>query len=81
MTGIPDLQVLTLAASEGRVLISHDVHTMTSAFAEFTATTPSGGVLLISQNMPIGSVINGLLRIWEESTAEEWKNRIAWIPL
>jgi hypothetical protein len=81
LTGIPDLQVLALAASEGRLLLSHDVHTMPRAFAEFTITGSSGGLLLISQSMPIGSVINGLLRIWEESTAEEWKNRIAWIPL
>jgi hypothetical protein len=81
LTGIPDLQVLALAASEGRLVPTHDVRTIVSAFEEFTATSPSGGVLLVAQNAPLGPVINALIRIWEESTAEEWKNRLGWIPL
>jgi hypothetical protein len=81
LTGIPDLQVLALAASEGRVVLTHDVRTMVSAFAEFTSTGPSGGVLLVAQTVPVGPVINALIRIWEESSAEEWKNCIGWIPL
>ena len=81
LTGIPDLQVLALAASEGRLLLTHDIRTMVSAFEEFTSANSSGGVLLVAQNAPVGPVINGLIRIWEESSAEEWKNRIGWIPL
>ena len=81
LTGIPDLQVLALAASEGRLLLTHDVRTMVSAFQEFTSTSLSSGVLLVAQNAPLGPVINALIRIWEESSAEEWKNRIGWIPL
>jgi len=49
LTGIPDLQVLALAASEGRVVLTHDVRTMVSAFAEFTSAGPSGGVLLVAE--------------------------------
>lgn len=81
LTGIPDLQVLALAASEGRLLLTHDIRTMVSAFEEFTSTAPCAGVLLVAQNAPIAPVINALIRIWEEYTAEEWKNRITWLPL
>lgn len=79
LTGLPDLQVLALAAAEHRLVVSHDVRTMPSAFAESIASQK--GLILLSQNLPFGEAIHALLRIWEESTAEEWQNRIAWLPL
>jgi hypothetical protein len=81
LTGLPDLQVLALAAAEHRLVVSHDVRTMPSAFAESIASQNGGGLILLSQNLPIGEAIHALLRIWEESTAEERQNRIAWLSL
>src|SRR5258708_37264262 len=50
LTGIPDLQVLALAASEGRVVLTHEVRSMGSAFAAFTSTAPSVVVLVVACN-------------------------------
>jgi hypothetical protein len=38
LAGISDLEVLSLAASSGRVLVSHDKACMPDAFAEFILT-------------------------------------------
>ena len=81
LSGLPDLGVLDLAAAENRILVSHDVRTIPSPLAEFLASNKSAGVLRLSQRMNIGEAITSLIRIWEESTAEEWQNRIVWLPL
>lgn len=37
--------------------------------------------LIISKKLPIDAIVEELLLIWEASSAEEWINRIAKIPL
>ena len=81
LTGMPDVDVMALAANEQRVLVTHDTHTMSVTFSEFLNSRTSAGVLIIAQDLPIGPAINGMVRIWEEETAEDWQNRIAWLPL
>ena len=81
LVGVPDLDVLALAAAETRILVSHDVRTMPAAFAEFIVANNSSGVILLAQSLDIGAAVTILLRIWEDSNAEEWKNRIACLPL
>lgn len=78
---LSDEEVLSLAANEGRVLVSHDHRTMPSHFAKFIATQNSPGVILIAQNLPLREAIEDLLMIWEASTAEEWINHLEFIPL
>jgi Domain of unknown function (DUF5615) len=79
--GLDDQAVLAQAASEGRLLISHDRRTMPGHFANFTATMTSAGVILISQNLSIMQAVEDLILIWEASEAEEWVNRLDALPL
>jgi predicted nuclease of predicted toxin-antitoxin system len=79
LVGMPDSQVLALALAENRVVLTHDVHTMPAAFAKFLTTGSAPGILMVHQKMPIGDAVNAILRIWEESVAEEWRNRIVWL--
>ena len=82
LEGLSDLDVLTLAAAQGRILVSHDFRTMPRHFADFLAIQrTSPGVLLVKQQTPLGSVIEDLLVIWVASTPDDWKNRIVVIPL
>ena len=77
LEGIPDPDVLALAAEQDRILVTHDRQTMPWHFAEFLMigrTCP--GVFLVSQHASIGEVIDALVLIWAGSDAEEWKNRI-----
>lgn len=81
LTGLTDLEVLNFVAQEGRVLVSHDKRTMPRYFAEFAASQSSSGVIIVLQSFPIGEAINHLINIWQTSEAEDWVNRIAYLPL
>jgi hypothetical protein len=81
LEGPLDSQVLERATTEGRVLISHDQSTMPQHFAAFIQTQQSAGLLIVPQHLPYAVVVEELLLIWAASEAEEWINRIAYIPL
>jgi hypothetical protein len=81
LVGLKDPEVLAVAAREGRVLVSHDQKTMPKHFAEFISHLPSPGLLLIPQHLPIAAAVEDLLLIWFASEAEEWVNRIRYLPL
>ncbi len=81
LLGIPDLQVLEVAANAGRILVSHDRRTMPRWFAEFITTKTSAGLLIIPQDLLLRDAIEDLFVIWAVSSAEEWVNRIASIPI
>ncbi|MEA5565882.1 MULTISPECIES: hypothetical protein [unclassified Anabaena] len=81
LEGVKDVEVLAIAAKQGRVLASHDRKTMPSEFAEFISNNQSSGVIIVSRKLPIEIVIEELLLIWAVSSAEEWVDRIAKLPL
>ena len=54
---------------------------MPSEFAEFIANNQSSGVIILSRKLSIEVVIEELLLIWAASSAEEWVNPIAKLPL
>ena len=82
LEGVSDPEVLTLAAAQGRILVSHDFQTMPQHFANFLQSHGSSpGVLLTPQHLPIGDAIEELALIWAASDADEWRNRIQRIPL
>ena len=80
--GMRDTRVLEIAAAERRVLVSHDVSTMPVHFTRFLTTEGmSPGVILIPQSMPISEGIEELVLIWAASEAEEWADRLTFLPL
>ena len=81
LPGRHDMEVLALAAGEGRVLVTHDHQTMPRHFAEFVALNTSPGVLLIPQHLSIAAAAEDLLLIWNATEGEEWINRICYLPL
>jgi hypothetical protein len=77
--GMPDLEVLKLAADDGRVLVSNDLR-MPKHLADFVAVSDSPGLLLVPSRMSIGETIEGLFLCWLSWTAEELRNQIRWLP-
>jgi hypothetical protein len=57
--GIPDSEVLKLAADAGRILVSADVKTMLVHFAEFIADNESPEPILIPSSRSFASIIEG----------------------
>ncbi len=81
LEGMKDLDVLALAARQYRILVSHDRKTMPDAFAQFITTNRSTGVLIVSRNLPLGTIIEELILIWSASSPSEWFDRIVQLPL
>jgi Domain of unknown function (DUF5615) len=81
LRGLDDQEVLAYAAREGRILVSHDRSTMPIHFANFVLAQESPGLILIEQSLPVREAIEDILLIWEASEAEEWINRLEFIPL
>jgi hypothetical protein len=72
---LEDLEVLARAASENRVLITHDRKTMPQQFAEFLgAGNASPGVVVISQKANRSLVIESIVLLWAASEPGEWEN-------
>ncbi len=82
LRGADDPTVLAWAAQEGRILLTHDVTTITKfAYERVTAGSPMPGVIEIRRSVPLGTVIGDLLLIAGASTEEEWENKIGYLPL
>jgi predicted nuclease of predicted toxin-antitoxin system len=82
LAGVPDPNVLAMAAEQDRILVSHDQKTMLRHFADFLqARGSTPGLIVVPQYLPIGRAVEELLLIWGASDAEEWRNRIVTIPL
>lgn len=80
LPGLDDLQVLAIAAAEGRVLVTHDLKTMPRHFADFLRGSTSPGVVIIPQRMPISVAVENLLLIGSATQAAEWVNRLYVVP-
>lgn len=78
--GIPDTEVLRVAADAGRVLVTRDVRTMRVHFQEFVKEGDSPGVLLVPSSRSTGAAIEGLLIVWLTWTPEDLRNQVRWLP-
>ena len=76
-----DPDVLDLAHLSGRVVVSHDVTTMPRWFGQCVEERSCAGLILVPEKVPIRDAIEDLLVIWQVTEAEEWTNRIEWLPL
>ena len=82
LSGAKDSQVLERAAQDGRVLLTHDLSTMTRhAYDRISNGLPMPGVFAVSQSAPIGRVIEDLLLLAECSLQNEWNAQIRYVPL
>lgn len=81
LANLNDKEVLAAAARDGRVLVTHDHRTMPRHFAEFIASQTSPGLLVVPQHLSVAMVADDLLLVWLATEAEEWINRICFLPL
>ena len=82
LAGRDDEEVLAWAASEGRILITHDVTTMKqTAYDRIAAGLPMPGVFEISQDVPIGTAIEEILFLVLCSDQNEWQSQLRFLPL
>jgi hypothetical protein len=82
ISGADDPTVLEWAAKEGRILLTHDLDTMTKyANDRIEQGLPLAGVIFVRDTLPIAKVIDDLLTVLGASEAGEWENRTDFLPL
>lgn len=82
MAGMDDPAVLEWAANEGRVLLTHDVATITRyAYDRVRAGLPMPGVFEVTRHVPIGTAIEEILILAECSLDGEWEGQVRYLPL
>ena len=76
-----DPAVLDWAASQDRIVITHDHRTMRPCAEDrLKEGLPMTGLILVPQAAALGQVIDDLVLIAEATTAEEWKGTIVFLP-
>jgi hypothetical protein len=82
LSGADDPAVLEWASQAGRVLLTHDVNTMTRyAYNRVRELKPMPGVFEVRRNLPIGIAIEEILILAECSLAGEWEGQVRYLPL
>lgn len=77
-----DPKVLEWAAQEGRILLTHDVRTMTKyAYERVLAGLPMPGVIEIKRRLPIGQAVKELLIVVGASEECEWVSQVSYLPI
>lgn len=81
LSGVDDSEVLLIAATEQRIIVTHDRKTMPRHFADFIGSSICSGVFVVPQHAPVNRVIDDLILIWHAAEAEEYVNSIRTLPL
>ena len=82
LSGVDDPTVLAWAAQRGRVLLTHDVATMTQyAYQRIRKQEAMPGVFEVPRTVPIGVAIDDILLLAHYSLDEEWEGQIRYLPL
>jgi predicted nuclease of predicted toxin-antitoxin system len=78
----PDPDILAWAASEDRILLTHDRETMPNfAYDRVRAGEPMPGVFVVSDLMPIGQAIDEIRLAVDCLLPEECKDLVRFFPL
>ncbi len=82
LSSAKDPDILAWAAAEARLLLTHDVTTVTEyAYQRVHAGFPMPGVIEVSLSEPLEAVIDDLLLLANASMAGEWEGQVVYVPL
>ena len=82
LIGKRDQEVLEWAASDNRLLLTHDASTMTKhAYARVESGNQMPGVVQVGQEIPIGEAIADLMLIATCSLDGEYNGQVRYLPL
>src|SRR6185312_12162471 len=83
LSGVNDPDILAWAAQQSRIVLTHDVKTMTRFGLErITSGFPMAGLFIVHQEgAALSKLIDDLLLLDDCSDTEEWANQITYLPL
>ncbi len=82
LSGADDATILEWAAQENRVMLTHDVTTITKyAYERVQAGKRMPGVFEVSRSVPVGVAIEDILWLVECCLEGEWEGQVRYLPL
>ena len=82
LSGADDPAVLEWAARENRVLLTHDVTTITKfAYERVEAGKRMSGVIEVSRSVPLGAAIDDILLLAKISNDREWEGHLSTVAV
>ena len=82
LSGADDPTVLEWAAEQHRILLTHDVATITAfAYARVRAGQPMPGVFEVGRSVAVRSAIEDIVLLASCSEDGEWDGRVQYLPL
>lgn len=82
LSNVDDETILEWMAQDGRILLTHDVSTVTHcAYERVRVGKPLPGVFEVSRKVAIGRAIEDILLLAECSYEEEWEGQVRYLPL
>lgn len=82
LSGESDPVILEWASRENRILLTHDVSTITYyAYERVESGQSMPGVVEVNRSVPAGVVIEDILLLAELSLDHEWEGQVIYLPL
>ena len=82
LEGSPDIELLQWAAQCDRVILTHDVSTMTRDANQLVKSRrPMAGVILIPETLAIGIAVKNLELLLKTVSAVSVRDRVTYLPL
>ncbi len=79
---VDDPAILSWAAINKRILLTHDRATMPDfAYGRLVANQPMAGMFVVNDRMPIRQSIDELILLVGGSEQEEWQGAVLYLPL
>lgn len=77
--GLSDIEQIRYAALQNRVIVTFNVSDFYKLHAEFAENGEDHGGIILSRQLPVGSMIKGLLKMLAGLRSDEIKNRVIWL--
>jgi hypothetical protein len=76
-----DATILAWAADDGRVLLTHDVSTISApAYERVEKGERMPGVVVVNDALSIGAMIRGILQMLQRTPDPEWEGLVRYLP-
>lgn len=82
LAGADDPDILTWAAENDRIVLTHDRATMPDfAYQRIAEGEPMPGLFNLNERLPVGQAIQEILLMIACSEQAEWNGRVIYVPL
>lgn len=82
LSGADDPTILAWCAEQERLMLTHDVATMTRyAYERVGRGESMPGVFEVNRSVPVGRAIEDILLLAECSLPREWEGQVRYLPL